>query len=61
MSAFKQLEQKLAGRKGVTNPAGLAAYIGREKAAKAGQPNAMNVAAANRESLQTVLRKRRGK
>lgn len=61
MSAFKQLEQKLAGRKGVTNPAGLAAYIGNEKAHAAGQPNAMQQAAANKESLQSVLRKRRGK
>lgn len=31
---FKALESKLAGRKGVYDPAGLAAYIGREKYGK---------------------------
>lgn len=31
MSKFQQLENKLAKRKGVTNPGALAAYIGREK------------------------------
>ncbi len=28
---FKALTKKLSGRKGVTNPAGLAAFIGRKK------------------------------
>lgn len=28
---FQQLEHKLEGRKGVSNPKGLAAYIGRKK------------------------------
>ena len=36
---FKALKGELAGRKGVTNPGGLAAFIGREKygAKKMGQ------------------------
>jgi hypothetical protein len=31
MSNFDKLTQKLAGQKGVSDPAGLAAYIGRKK------------------------------
>ena len=31
MSAFDQLADKLAGRKGVSDPRALAAYIGRKK------------------------------
>lgn len=31
---FASLKQKLAGRSGVTDPAGLAAYIGRKKYGK---------------------------
>lgn len=55
MSAFSQLAAKLAGQKGVTNPAGLAAYEGRQKYGA----SAMGQAAANKESVQAVLRKRR--
>ena len=36
MSAFKKLENKLSGKKGVYNPAGLTAYIGRLKYGKEG-------------------------
>ncbi len=36
MSRFKVLEHKLEHRKGVTNAAGLAAYIGREKYGESG-------------------------
>lgn len=35
-SAFKRLERKLSHRKGVTDPAALAAHIGDEKYGKAG-------------------------
>ncbi len=35
-SRFAALEAKLAGKKGVTDPAGLAAYIGRKKYSKKG-------------------------
>ena len=35
MSAFQRLESKLAQRKGVYDPGGLAAYIGRRKLGKA--------------------------
>lgn len=35
-SNFKKLENKLAHRKGVTDPAALAAYIGRKKYGEAG-------------------------
>ncbi len=35
-SRFRNLKRTLAGRKGVTNPGGLAAYIGRRKLGKAG-------------------------
>ncbi len=31
---FKQLESKLAGKKGIYNPAGLSAFIGRKKFGK---------------------------
>ena len=33
-SLFKALTKKLSGEKGVTDPAGLAAYIGRKKYGK---------------------------
>lgn len=33
-TAFKKLTRKLAGRKGVTNPKGLAAFIGRKSMGK---------------------------
>ena len=55
MSAFKQLENKLAGRKGVYDPAGLAASIGRKKYGA----STMAKASANKESVQSVLRQRR--
>jgi hypothetical protein len=56
MSAFDQLAARLAQRPGVTNPKGLAAVIGRKKFGKA----TMAEAAQKRESVKTVLRKRRG-
>lgn len=55
MSAFDALAAKLAGQKGVTNPRALAASIGDKKYGK----GAMGQAAANKESVQSVLRKRR--
>jgi hypothetical protein len=57
MSAFDALAAKLAQQKGVTNPGGLAAAIGNKKY---GQP-AMSQAAASKESVQAVLRQRRGR
>lgn len=57
MSAFDQLAAKLAQRPGVTNPRALAASIGDRKYGK----STMATAAANKESVQSVLRKRRGK
>ena len=36
MSKFSQLKEKLSHRKGVTNPGGLARYIGEKKYTKAG-------------------------
>lgn len=54
MSAFDALAAKLTGQKGVSNPRALAASIGRKKYGAA----AMGQAAANKESVQTVLRKR---
>lgn len=36
MSRFSELKAKLAKRKGVTSPGGLAAFIGRKKYGKAG-------------------------
>lgn len=59
MSAFDVLKAKLAQRPGVSSPGGLAAYIGREKAAKAGQPGAFNQAAKQGVSMASVLKKRR--
>lgn len=55
MSAFDALAARLAGQKGVTNPRALAASIGDRKY---GASN-MSQAAANKESVQAVLRKRR--
>ena len=55
MSAFDQLAAKLAGQKGVTDPKALAASIGRKKYGEA----PMAQASANKESVQSVLRKRR--
>jgi hypothetical protein len=56
MSAFNQLAAKLAAQ-GVRNPRGLAATIGRRKYGAA----TFNEAAAKKESVQTVLRKRRSR
>lgn len=55
MSAFSQLASKLAAQ-GVNNPGGLAASIGNKKY---GAP-AMQQAAQKKESVQAVLRQRRG-
>jgi hypothetical protein len=55
MSAFDALAAKLSQRPGVSDPRGLAAAIGRKKY---GASN-MAQAAANKESVQSVLRKRR--
>lgn len=44
---FKQLEGKLEGKKGVTNPAGLAAWIGR---AKYGKERMAKMAAAGKKA-----------
>lgn len=57
MSAFDQLAGKLAGQKGVTNPRALAAYIGRKKYGA----STMAQASAKKESVQSVLKNRRGK
>jgi len=57
MSAFDALAAKLASRPGVTNPRALAASIGDRKYGKA----TMGQAAAKKESVQAVLRQRRGK
>jgi hypothetical protein len=57
MSAFSQLAAKLSQQKGVTDPGGLAASIGRKKFGGA----TFNEAAAKKESVQAVLRQRRGK
>lgn len=56
MSAFSQLASRLASQ-GVNNPGGLAASIGRKKYGA----STFNEAAAKKESVQAVLRKRRGK
>lgn len=58
MSAFNKLAAKLAQEKGVTDPKGLAYAIGAKKYGK----STMGQAAASKESVQSVLRKkRRGK
>lgn len=57
MSAFSQLAAKLSQQKGVTDPGGLAASIGRKKYS----PGTMQEAAAKKESVQSVLRQRRAK
>jgi len=57
MSAFDTLAAKLAGQKGVTNPRALAASIGRKKYGA----STMSQASAKKESVQAVLRQRRGK
>ena len=54
MSAFDQLAAKLAAQ-GAKNPRAMAYSIGANKYGKA----TMNEAASKRESVQTVLRKRR--
>lgn len=54
MSAFDALAAKLAKRPGVRDPKGLAYSIG----VKANGKSAMTQAAANKESVQAVLRKR---
>jgi hypothetical protein len=56
MSAFSQLASKLAAQ-GVKNPQGAAYSIG----VKAHGKSAMSEAAAKKESVQAVLRQRRGK
>jgi hypothetical protein len=56
MSAFDALKAKLAQRPGVTNPGALAASIGRKRYGAA----TFNEAAAKKESVQAVLRQRRG-
>ena len=55
MSAFAQLASKLAAQ-GAKNPGALAASIGDKKFG----PSNMAQAAAKRESVQAVLRQRRG-
>lgn len=55
-SKFDKLKNKLAHRKGVTNPAGLAAYIGREKYGKAGMAKK---AAAGRDCSGMDAKRRR--
>lgn len=67
MSAFGELEAKLSQRKGVTDPAGLAAAIGRKKygpaqfqaMAKRGKkkkhPNALAMAAATKPVSKTKM------
>ena len=57
MSAFDQLAAKLASRPGVTNPRALAASIGDKKYGA----KTMGQASAQKESVQAVLRQRRGK
>jgi hypothetical protein len=54
MSAFDQLAAKLAAQ-GAQNPRGLAYSIGAKKYGKA----TMNEAAAKKQSVQAVLRKKR--
>jgi hypothetical protein len=56
-SAFDALAAKLAQKPGVTNPRGLAASIGRNKYGS----NTMAQASAKKESVQAVLRQRRGR
>ena len=56
MSAFDRLAAKLAAQ-GASSPRGLAYSIGAKKYGKA----TMNEAAAKKQSVQTVLRKRRRK
>jgi hypothetical protein len=56
MSAFNQLAAKLAAQ-GAKSPGGLAATIGRNKFGAA----PMEQAAAKKESVQAVLRQRRGR
>ena len=56
MSAFNQLKAKLASQ-GASNPGGLAAYIGDKKYGA----KTMGEASAKKESVQAVLRQRRGK
>jgi hypothetical protein len=57
MSAFSQLAAKLSQQKGVTNPGALAASIGAKKFSRP----VMQDAATQKESVQAVLRQRRGK
>lgn len=52
---FDKLKSELAGRKGVTDPGGLAAYIGRKKDGAA----AFNAAARNGRKLKPRSRKHR--
>jgi hypothetical protein len=56
VSAFSQLAGKLAAQ-GVKSPGGLAATIGRNKYGS----NTMAQASAKKESVQAVLRQRRGR
>ena len=56
MSAFDALAAKLASQ-GASNPRGLAASIGRKKYGA----STMSEASAKKESVQAVLRQRRGK
>lgn len=56
MSAFNQLKAKLAAQ-GVKNPGGLAYTIGAKKYGS----GTMHQAAAQKESVQAVLRQRRGR
>jgi hypothetical protein len=56
MSAFSQLAGKLAAQ-GVKNPGGLAYTIGAKKYGK----STMAQASAKKESVQAVLRQRRGR
>lgn len=56
MSAFNQLKAKLAAQ-GVRNPGGAAYAIGAKKYGAA----TMHQAAAKKESVQAVLRQRRGR
>lgn len=55
MSAFDRLAQSLAGKKGVSNPRALAAYIGRQKYGS----STMGQAAAKGVSAQSIAKKKR--
>ncbi len=55
---FSALEAKLAGKKGVTDPAGLAAYIGRKKL---GNARFQKLSAKGRKRHKKMLHALKGK